>query len=403
MRLRLLIPENIPSSAKLFLTGVIFQGIANGIFNVILQLYLTSLGFSGSTLGSISMMSALSSTILTIPIGIIADRIGKRKLLLVGFCSITVATIILLGTRSPLILMISFLFIGVTNSTFVVLSPLYSLFFSDDDMDKAFSLWLSLGVVTQSLGSLLGYIPPILVNILGITLQRAYWILIAFAAPFFVGQCIFFLLSVKSDVVEPSRKDNSFFLTSKSLVFKFSILSFLLSAAFWVFISLFPFYVNQKLGIQSDALGTLMFLSSFTSAAAQMAAPKISGKLGSIRTIALVIGLAAPFYMLIPFAPYFTAVSIFYIMTFSLAAMASPLIGSIYMKNLVAEEKSTANGIRMMFMQGGKVVGPWLGGQLMEKVSLGFPALLGGGMYAVTAVLTLLLLRDLNSGAHVEG
>ena len=308
MRLRLLIPENIPSSAKLFLTGVIFQGIANGIFNVILQLYLTSLGFSGSTLGSISMMSALSSTILTIPIGIIADRIGKRKLLLVGFCSITVATIILLGTRSPLILMISFLFIGVTNSTFVVLSPLYSLFFSDDDMDKAFSLWLSLGVVTQSLGSLLGYIPPILVNILGITLQRAYWILIAFAAPFFVGQCIFFLLSVKSDVVEPSRKDNSFFLTSKSLVFKFSILSFLLSAAFWVFISLFTFYVNQKLGIQSDALGTLMFLSSFTSAAAQMAAPKISGKLGSIRTIALVIGLAAPFYMLIPFAPYFTAV-----------------------------------------------------------------------------------------------
>ena len=400
--LRSFIPEDIPSSAKLFLVGVVCQGIANGIANVILQLYLTSLGFSGSTLGSILMMNALSSAVLTIPIGIIADRIGKRKLLLVGFCSITVAKIIFLGTQNPLMFMISFLCVGVTNSTFVVLSPLYSLLFSDDDMDKAFSLWMSLGVVTQSLGSLLGFVPPVLVNVLGVTLQRAYWFLMAFGAVFSVGQCIFFVLSVKSEVVEPSRKENSFFLTSKGLVLRFSILSFLLSAAFWVFISLFPFYVNQKFGVQSDALGTLMFLSSFTSAAAQIVAPKISLRLGSVRAIALVVGLTAPFYALIPFAPNFIAVSALYVVMFSFVAMASPLIGSVYMRNLVAEEKSTANGVRMMSAQGGKVVGPWMGGQLMERLSLGFPALLGGGIHAVTAVLTLFLLKGVDSGASIE-
>ena len=400
--IRSLIPEDIPSSAKLFLTGVIFQGIANGIANVILQLYLTSLGFSGSTLGSILMMNALSSAILTIPIGIIADRIGKRKLLLVGFCSITVAKIIFLGTLNPLMFMISFFCIGVTNSTFVVLSPLYSLFFSNDDMDKAFSLRLSLGVVTQSFSSLLGFIPPVLVNILGITLQRSYWFLMAFGAVFSVGQCVFFLLSVKGEVVEPSRKETSFFLTTKSLVLKFSILSFLSSTAFWIFISLFPFYVNQKLGIQSDALGTLMFISGFTSAAAQIVAPKISLRLGSVRAIALVVGLTAPFYILIPFAPHFIAVSALYIVMYSFVTMADPLIDSVYMRNLVAEEKSTANGIRMMFAQGGKVVGPWLGGQLMEKVSLGFPALFGGGIYAFTAVLTLFLLKSVDSGHSID-
>jgi len=400
--LRSLIPENIPSSAKLFLTGVIFQGIANGIANVILQLYLTSLGFSGSTLGSILMMNALSSTILTIPIGIIADRFGKRKLLFVGFCSIIVAKIIFLGTQNPLMFMISFLCIGITNSTFVVLNPLYSLLFNDEDMDKAFSLYLSLGVVTQSIGSLLGFVPPLLVSILGITLQKAYWSLMAFGAVFSVGQCVFFLLSVKSDVVEPSRKDNSFFLTSKDLVLKLSTLSFLSSTAFWVFISLFPFYVNQRLGIQSDALGTLMFLSSFTSAASQIVAPKISLRLGSVRAIALVLGLTAPFYMLIPFGSHFTAVSALYIAMYSFVTMAGPLIDSVYMRNLVAEEKSTANGIRMMSAQGGKVLGPWLGGQLMERVSLGFPALFGGGIYAVTAVLTLFLLRSMDSGPGIE-
>ena len=400
--LRSFVPENVSSSAKLFFAGKIFQGFGNGIFNVILQLYFVSLGFSGSTLGSIFMMTALSSAFLTMPIGIIADRVGKRKLLFLGLCSIIVAVVIFLGARSPLMIMVSFLCIGVSNSTFVVLNPLLSLFFSDEELDRAFSLWFSLGVVTQSLGSLLGYVPPVLVNVLGITLQRAYWLLIALGSVFIVGQCVFFLLSVRGEVMEPSTKDVSFFLRSKGLVLKFSMLAFLMSVAFGVFVTLFPFYVNQRLGVQSDALGMLMFLSSFTSAAAQMAGPRISGRLGSVRAIALVIGLAVPFYVLVPSAPSFSAVSVCYIAMFSLVAMANPLIISVYMRNLVAEEKSTANGIRMTFMQGGNVVGPWLGGQLMEKVSLGFPALLGGGIYAVTAALTLFLLKDVDSGANIE-
>jgi len=125
-------PENVSSSAKLFFAGKIFQGFGNGIFNVILQLYFASLGFGGSTLGSIFMMTALSSAFLTMPIGIIADRVGKRKLLFLGLCSIMVAVVIFLGARSPLMIMVSFLCVGVSNSTFVVLNPLLSLFFKDE-------------------------------------------------------------------------------------------------------------------------------------------------------------------------------------------------------------------------------------------------------------------------------
>jgi DHA1 family multidrug resistance protein-like MFS transporter len=400
--LRSLIPENISFSAKLFLIGKISQGIGNGILNVTLQLYLTSLGFSGSTLGSVFMMMALSSAILTMPIGFIADRVGKRKLLFLGLCSIIVAIIVFLGTQSPTMIMLSFLCIGVSNSTFVVLNPLLSLLFSDEDMDKAFSLWFSLGVVTQSISSLLGYIPPLLVNSLGITFQRAYWYLLAFGSLFLIGQCVFFFLSAGGEVVDTSKKNVSFFISSRDLILKFSILAFLTSVALGVFVTLFPFYINQRLGIQSDALGMLFFLSSFASAAAQMTAPKISGRLGSVKAITLVIGLAVPFYMLIPYLNNFAAVSLCYIVMFSLVAMVNPLSISIYMRNLVADEKSTANGIRMTFMQGGNVVGPWLGGQLMDKVSLGFPALVGGGIYAITTVLTLFFLKGVDSRVNIE-
>jgi hypothetical protein len=38
----------------------------------------------------------------------------------------------------------------------------------------------------------------------------------------------------------------------------------------------------------------------------------------------------------------------------------------------------------------------------MDRVSLGFPALLGGGIYAVTAVLTLFLLKNVDSSVSIE-
>lgn len=77
-----------------------------------------------------------------------------------------------------------------------------------------------------------------------------------------------------------------------------------------------------------------------------------------------------------------------------LRTLAEPLFSSTFMKHLQEDEKSTANSIRMMSMQGGSVLGPWLGGQLMERASLDVPAYIGGGLYAVLAVMTLFLLRD---------
>ncbi len=62
------VPSSVNRNAKLFLVGGVLNGFSNGVFNVILQLYLSALGFTGQNMGSIFMMNALSTTILTIPL-----------------------------------------------------------------------------------------------------------------------------------------------------------------------------------------------------------------------------------------------------------------------------------------------------------------------------------------------
>lgn len=400
MDLRSIVPDKIPPPARLFLIGTVLNGIGNGIFSVVMQLYFTSLGLMSSSLGSIFMMNAIAAAILTIPMGILADRYGKKSITLLGLASVVISVILILTTRSVEMFMVGFLVIGVANAAAVIFSPLYSSFFDREDMDKAFGLWGALNIVTMSMGSLLGFIPPFLVKSYGSSLQASYWIFLAVGSFFFVSQYVFYLMSIQG-TTEPKKEGGfKFTLTSRDLVMKYGLITLISAASYGVFLGLFPFYVNKKFGIQSDALGTLFFASNFVSAGAQAMAPKVSKKLGSLRTIALSLGLAAPFYLMMPLAPSFTLLSALYIARLGLATLAQPLLSSTFMKQLHDEEKSTANSIRMTSMQGGSVIGPWLGGQLMERASLDLPAYLGGGLYAVLAVLTFFLLG--NVGGRVE-
>jgi MFS family permease len=393
LNLRSIAPEKISAPARLFLVGVVFNGIGNGITNVVLQLYFASIGISSATLGSIIMMNALSAAILTIPMGILADRYGKKKLVYICAASTVVAGPLLLFTRSVLMFKLAFLSFGVSNAAAVVFSPIYSSFFEKEDMDKAFGFYGALNIATISLGSLLGFIPPLLVERLGFSLSSAYWMFLALGLVPFVVQNVFYIWSVKDYEEGKANNGFRFNMASKDLVFKISLIQLLSAASVGVFISLFPFYVNKKFGLESDALGALFFASNLTSAAAQALSSKISDRLGSLKTIAVAFGLAAPFYLLMPLAPSFTWLSAFYMLRLGFATIAAPLMSSTLMKDLKEEEKATANSIRMMAMQGGGVIGPWLGGALMERASLELPAFVGGGLYAAMAALTFLMLR----------
>jgi MFS family permease len=393
LNLRSIAPDDVPAPAKLFLVGIVFNGIGNGIFNVVMQLYFASIGISSATLGSILMMNALSAAILTIPMGVLADRYGKKRLMYICAGSIIVAVPLFLFTKSVLMFKLAFLSIGVSNAAAVVFNPIYSSFFDKDEMDKAFGFYFALNIATISLGSLLGFVPPLLVDRFGLSLSSSYWSFLAFGAVFFVSQNVFYLLALKDYKESEARKGFSFNLASKDLVFKISLIQLLSAASVGVFFSLFPFYVNKKFGLESNALGGLFFVSNLLSAGVQVLSSRVSNRLGSLKTIAVAFSLAAPFYLLIPLAPSFAWLSVFYVMRFGFATLAAPLLSSMLMKDLGEEEKATANSIRMMAMQGGGVVGPWLGGLLMERVSLEFPAFVGGGFYVVMAVLTFLMIR----------
>jgi len=388
------VPDRISKPAKYFLVANILNGLGNGVFGVVIQLYLMTLGFGSMDLSSTFMMNSLGMLLMTLPAGVIADRYGRGSVFLAGMTATLVAfTLIMIG-RTIEVLSIAWLLLGLGNATGSVLGPLYSSLFDNDDMDRAFGLQGAISIMSNAVGSLMGFIPPMMVRSYSLTLQRSYWLVLFIILMFFVAQLPLYYGAIRSS---PEPKGNGlaprFNLRSKAVVYKFSFLYTVQNIAFGFF-SFFPYYVNTRFGVQSDALGALYFISRFVQAGSNAAAPKVAKRLGSVKTISLALGLTVPFWLMFPFAPNYLWVSVIYILRLLIGSFCNPLMPSLFYRLLYEEEKATANSLTTMASMGSNMVAPRIGGYLMENVSIDAPAYLGGALYLVYASSFYLLLSN---------
>ncbi len=389
------VPDRVSKPAKYFLVASVLNGLGNGVFGVVIQLYLMTLGFGSMDLGSIFMMNSVGMLLLTVPAGVIADRYGKGRVFMAGMTVTMVAFALIMTGRSIEAMSVAWLLLGLGNATGSVLGPLYSSLFDNEDMDRAFGLRGAIGIMSNALGSLVGFIPPMMVRSYGFTLQHSYWLVMLISMVFFLSQLPFYYGAIRSSP-EPDGNGEGFRfnLRSKGVVYKYSFLYTVQNIAFGSFFGLFPYYVNTKFGVQSDALGALYFASRFVQAGSNAMAPRVAKRLGSLKTISIALGLTVPFWLMFPLAPTFLWVSVVYILRLLIGSVCNPLMPSLFYRLLHEEEKATANSVTTMVSMGSNVVAPKLGGYLMENVSIDAPAVLGGGLYLVYASSFYLLLRN---------
>lgn len=358
-----------------------------------MQLYLVALGFNGQQLGAIFMVNALSCSLLSIPGGILVDRYGKKKMMILSLTLMASGMALLLTSSTLVYFQLAFLFIGAGNACFSMFAPLYSSFFAKADMEKAFGLYGLLNIMSMSLGSLVGYVPAMLMGRYLLSDVSSYrWVMMG-AGVLFTAQYVFYLTAMRG-YKETLSDGFQFKLKSWRPVIKFSVLTLFGNIAGGLLFSLFPFYVNQKYGVDSSGLGLLFFVSNLSMAVSKGAAAAVAKRLGNMRSTAIGVSLSAVFFLLMPLSPSFGLLSLFYILRMGTRFMSDPIITSAFLKSIPEDEQSTANSIRMTSINAGGVVSPLIGGSLMDNVSLDSPAYIGAGLTFILAALYPLLLRD---------
>jgi len=102
--------RSIERPVRIFLIVNVIEGLSLSIWILFFNFYILALGFDHQFLGLVNSVTSLATLILGIPLGILSDRIGRKKALLWGVGLHVLGSTLELGvTHSSLLLCLAFL------------------------------------------------------------------------------------------------------------------------------------------------------------------------------------------------------------------------------------------------------------------------------------------------------
>jgi MFS family permease len=181
-----------PNSTLLLLSAFL-NTIPYGYLNVVPLVYLAEIGYDPATIGLIYSMSAVASTVGLIPFGLLADRYGRKRLLIVGTFLPCVAYAIFGLTLNPQLLIIASIvggigFAGGLSGAIIdpTLIPMLASSSSDNRRSTVFGVLLSAWDVALTLGAALSFLPSLFSSNFGHSEKTAhfesYFIMMGIAA-----------------------------------------------------------------------------------------------------------------------------------------------------------------------------------------------------------------------------
>ncbi|MFC2143923.1 MFS transporter, partial [Candidatus Aenigmatarchaeota archaeon] len=143
----------------MIIIGMVFLGIAEGARDILIPLYAIDLGFDILVVGIIFMISSIITMVGIVPFGNLADRIGRKPVVLIGFFMIAISFLLLNFLNSIIFLGIltGILSLGRTSGLLGIRT-----FASDISGTEVRSSTLAIIELFMSTGRIVGAILPIL-------------------------------------------------------------------------------------------------------------------------------------------------------------------------------------------------------------------------------------------------
>lgn len=401
-------------NVNLILLYTLGKGLQIFIAQVTSNLYVYSLGYPKEFIGLFTAMPAIAALFAGIPLGFLADRIGRKPLLLIsGVLNPLALVAIGLSTSAPMLLVASFLN-GVFGSAYwVTILPILTESTSDDEQVGVLAVnsFLLLGV--GAIGSLIGGIIPEAISL--IVQQPAlspvplrFGLLAAAAVTFLPVLPLFTLDTLPSsrtrtetapvpapDVSSPNvgsvpqRVPER--MERKALVILFVKLllpDMLATTGEGTVVGLLQLYFVIKFNMQPGSLGALFTLAGLIGGATALNAPRIVRRWGKLRTATTMQYLSAPAMLLTGFAPVLPLAAAGEFSRIVLRGLFDPTYASFTMDQVSSRYRATLSGFYSVTWSLGFAIGPTLAGWLFQHVG-STPVFIVGAI-CLTGAATLL-------------
>ena len=389
----------LKSDIPLLFTTRIIRLFAYGFLSVALALYLAQVGLSDPEIGLLLTLTLVGDVPVTLWITTSADRIGRRRMLLLGAGLMVLAGLVFAFTHSFVLLVVTAI-IGVISPSGNDVGPFLSIeqdsltqLIPSRERTKVFAWYNLVGSFATATGSLVsgGLVQALQGG--GMPVVASYQVVLVGYALF--GLILAALFAFLSPVVEASAVSTTTLRTrlglhkSQGVVLRLSAL-FALDAFAGGFVvqSIMAFWFHQKFGVDPVVLGSIFFGANILAGISALLAARIAARIGLINTMVFTHVPSNILLMLVPLMPTLPLAIAVLLARFSISQMDVPTRQSYTMAVVEPDERSAASGVTSIARSVGAAISPSLTGLMLAAPGLiGLPFILSGGLKIIYDVL----------------
>jgi DHA1 family multidrug resistance protein-like MFS transporter len=359
--------------------------------NPVLPLFVKALSGSDTVIGLIAAISPIAGILFSFPVGMLADRLGKKRLLLVAGGVFLAAPLLYLAVANPFWLIPIRFFHGIATA---ILGPVASAFIVSvypDSKGEKLGLYSSATLVGRTLAPLLGGAIITGFLFLGGTLTYR----VVYAAAFLLAVPLFILtLTMKSDEGAAGMKKVSLADFARSLadfarngkLLSTSIVEMATYFAFGCMETYLPLYLSGQ-GVPAWQIGLIFSLQIVSIALTK----PLFGRLADTvdRRVQIMAGIVflAVFIAAVPLFTATIATAAIGIL-FGLAMSVSTVATSTYVADVARKENLGASlGALSSIMDIGHSSGPFVAGVVITATTIGGGFLAAAGVCILSAIL----------------
>jgi MFS family permease len=382
----------LTNDGRLIIAARIVRAFAYGFLSIVLAIYLKLTGLTDPVIGLILTATLVNSVLFTLLASLYADRIGRRKMLIMYAVLMSVSGVIFIVTNNYVVLIIAALLgtINVTGSeTGAFLSIEQALMPQTVNDSKKrntmFALYNMAGTFAMAAGILLSGLPSTLqqhYEISQVDAIKPLFLLYSSFGIVLIG--IYLSLSRKielSSVVDTAKPlSRALSPKSKTIVGKLSVLFGVDSfAGGFVIQSIVSFWFFSKFGLELTTLSYIFSVAGVLTAFSFLAAAKIADKIGLVNTMVFTHIPSNVLLILVGFAPTPLLAIAFYLGRVALSQMDVPTRQSYIVAVVSEEERTSAAAITNISRNVSQAISPSLTGSVLQLLPLlSAPFILGG-------------------------
>ena len=366
------------------------RSLGVGLTGVVLGIYLFRIGLSSLAIGLVIAAGLAGSALATVILSFAADRLGRRRSLLVlSLLSAVGGLALAVSPALPVLLLMAF--VGMLNGTGTDRSASFALDQAivpglAPDSERTWSLaWYNVLLDGGgSFGALGAGLPILLQRHLAFSVLGSYRVLFfGYSGLCLLVAGLYLMLSPAIEITDaPALRNVSAGIApeSKKIVAKLTAL-FSLDAFGGGFLTdaLVAYWFFRRFGIPEHDLGLIFFAVHILNAGSHLGAAWLARRIGLVNTMVFTHLPSSLFLIAVPFAPSFKWAVLLFLCREALVEMDVPTRQSYVAALVKPNERTFASGITNLARNVFWAVGSATAGLLMQALTFSAPLLIGGG------------------------